>query len=162
MLTPKQIKALLPQRTSYCQILLCTNKDLCRLSRPFYWHSNLSSMKANQQVANLLVNNTSESQWSCSGCKVSKVILIFYIKSPNPENPRWPHTTGLEPHQLKTPAPKTQFKTPTQKPQTTINEQKWELMSTNNCSFVSKLSINSTFLFYNEVYIETELLWNVL
>ena len=30
-----------------------------------------------------------------------RVILIVYIKSPNPKNPRWTHPTGPKPHQLK-------------------------------------------------------------
>ena len=44
----------------------------------------------------------------------SQVYSYMFIKRAlNSKNPRWPHTTGSKPHQLKTPTPKTQFKTPT-------------------------------------------------
>ena len=47
--------------------------------------------------------------------------LFFYVynKDPQLQKPRRTHTTGPKPPQLKTPTPKTQYKT-----QTTINEQK--------------------------------------
>ena len=58
------------------------------------------------------------------------LFLQIYIKSPNPKNPRWPHTTGPKPHQLKTTTPKIQHETSTPnqnlKPHTTINGQKRE------------------------------------
>ena len=63
--------------------------------------------------------------------------LLFdvHIKSPNPKNPKCPHTTGPKPHQLKKSTPKAQIqdlnpKTPN--PQTTITEQKWEKNVENN------------------------------
>ena len=43
------------------------------------------------------------------------LFFYVYIESPNPRKPRRPNNTGPKPHQLKT---------PTQKPQTTINEKK--------------------------------------
>ena len=42
-----------------------------------------------------------------------RVILLCLYREPQPENPRWPHTTGPKPHKLKTPTPKTLFKTQT-------------------------------------------------
>ena len=53
-----------------------------------------------------------------------RVILLCSNREPQPKKPRRSNTTGPKPHQLKTPTPKTQYKTPTLKPQTTINEQK--------------------------------------
>ena len=60
--------------------------------------------------------------------------LLFYgyIKSPNPPINRSPHTNGPKPHQLQTSTPKTQYRTATPLPQTTINEQKREKRIKNN------------------------------
>ena len=41
------------------------------------------------------------------------IFFCVYIESPNPKKPRRPHTKGSNPHQLKTPASKTQSKPPT-------------------------------------------------
>ena len=46
------------------------------------------------------------------------ILFLCLYREPQPKKPRRPHTTGLKPHQLKTPTPKTQYKTPTPKPQT--------------------------------------------
>ena len=43
-------------------------------------------------------------------------ILLYYIESPNPENPRRPDTRGPKPHQLITPILTAQSKTPKPKP----------------------------------------------
>ena len=55
-----------------------------------------------------------------------RVILLCLHRQSQPKKPRWPHTTGPKPHQLKTPTPKTQIRPQPQnpEPQTTINEQK--------------------------------------
>ena len=51
--------------------------------------------------------------------------FYVYIESPNPKEPRIPHTTGPKANQLKTPTPRNQSKTPTPT-QTAMNEQKCE------------------------------------
>ena len=63
-------------------------------------------------------------------CAPSKVFFpglsfYVYIESPNPKEPRIPHTTGPKANQLKTPTPRNQSKTPTPT-QTAMNEQKCE------------------------------------
>ena len=52
------------------------------------------------------------------------LFLYVYIESPNSIKPRKPHIPSPKSPQLKTPTQKTQSKTQTPKPQTTINEQK--------------------------------------
>ena len=59
-------------------------------------------------------------QWAICTTGLS---FYVYIESHNPKKPRRSHTAGPKPHQLKAQTPKTQYKTPTPKPQTTINEQ---------------------------------------
>ena len=44
------------------------------------------------------------------------LFFYVYVKSPNPKKPRRLNTTSPKPHQLKTPTPKSQFKTPTPEP----------------------------------------------
>ena len=51
-------------------------------------------------------------------------ILLCIYRALQPKKPRRPPTTGPKPHQLKTPNPKTQSKTPTQKPHTP-KHNKW-------------------------------------
>ena len=83
-----------------------------------------------QYIDILLCNLPTETFDCCNRLPLSfffrRVILwCLYTERQPKKNPRWPHTTGPKPHQLKTPAPKTLFKTPTPK------HHKWAKMRTN-------------------------------